>query len=104
MPITLLSSLIFIYDPIAPSDRELLLLFGSGLCYILVVITWNAAYHISGKYSSIISPFIYTQIIWASSFGIIFFVEKLDFLAILGIGLIVATGTITILITPKKIN
>ena len=34
----------------------------------------------------------------------IFFDERLDFLAILGISLIIATGTITILITPKKIN
>ena len=78
-------------------------LFFSGLFFILVTITWTFAFHIAGKHSSIISPFIYTQIVWAAIFASLLFGESLDSFAIFGITLIIVTGTITILITPKKI-
>ena len=57
---------------------------------------FNAAYHIAGKYSSIISPFFFTQIIWGSLYGIIFFNEKINSLSLVGIIVIVASGTIAI--------
>ena len=103
-PLTLVSTILFLFDPIIPSNRELLLLFFSGLFFILVTITWTFAFHIAGKHSSIISPFIYTQIIWAAIFARFIFGESLDSFAILGIILIIVTGTITILITPKKVQ
>ena len=103
-PLTLISTILFLFDPIIPSNRELLLLFFSGLFFIIITITWTAAFHIAGKHSSIISPFIYTQIVWASIFGGIFFGESLDIIAIFGLILIIASGTITIIFTPKKIN
>ena len=53
-------------------------------------------YHVAGKYSSIISPFFFTQIIWASLFGKIFFGEQFDTIAIVGIIIIVISGTIAI--------
>ena len=103
-PLTLVSTTLFLFDPIIPSNTELLLLFFSGLFFILVTITWTFAFHIAGKHSSIISPFIYTQIIWAAIFARFFFGESLDSFAILGIILIIFTGTITILITPKRVQ
>ena len=57
---------------------------------------WNAAFHIAGKYSSIISPFFFTQIIWATLFGTIFFSEKISSTTIIGIVVIVVSGTIAI--------
>ena len=57
---------------------------------------WNKAYHIAGKYSSIISPFFFTQIIWGSLYGIIFFSEELSLMSIIGVIVIVISGTIAI--------
>ena len=57
---------------------------------------FNAAYHIAGKYSSIISPFFFTQIIWGSLYGVIFFSEKINTLSLAGIIVIVVSGTIAI--------
>ena len=57
---------------------------------------WNAAYHVAGKYSSIISPFFFTQIIWSSIYGKIFFSETLDFITFIGIAIIVISGTVAI--------
>jgi hypothetical protein len=56
--------------------------------------TNNAAYHIAGKYSSIISPFFFTQIIWATLYGKVFFSEQLDTIAVIGIAVIVISGTV----------
>ena len=65
---------------------------------IVMISMWsfNAAYHIAGKYSSIISPFFFTQIIWGSLYGIIFFSEKINSLSIIGIVIIIVSGTIAI--------
>ena len=57
---------------------------------------FNAAYHIAGKYSSIISPFFFTQIIWGSLYGVILFQEKINALSLVGIIVIVVSGTIAI--------
>ena len=57
---------------------------------------FNAAYHIAGKYSSIMSPFFFTQIIWATLYGKIFFGENFDLVATIGIIIIVISGTIAI--------
>ena len=57
---------------------------------------WNKAYHIAGKYSSIISPFFFTQIIWGSLYGILFFSEELSSMSMMGVIIIVISGTIAI--------
>ncbi len=57
---------------------------------------FTAAYHIAGKFSSIISPFIFLQILWGSLYGIIFFSEKISILFIIGILVIIASGSIAI--------
>ena len=57
---------------------------------------FTAAYHIAGIYSSIISPFIFLQILWGSLYGIIFFSEKISTLSIMGIFIIIGSGSIAI--------
>ena len=96
VPFTLLSYVFFIFDPFVPNLTELTLFVGSGVIVMISMWAWTAAYHIAGKYSSIISSFFFTQIIWASLYGKIFFGEGFDFVAIIGIIIIVISGTIAI--------
>jgi len=96
VPFTLLSYVFFVFDPYVPNANELTLFVGSGVIVMISMWAWTAAYHIAGKYSSIISSFFFTQIIWASLYGKIFFGEGFDFVAIIGIIIIVISGTIAI--------
>lgn len=96
LPITLFSYIFFIYDPLIPSLNELVLFCSSGILMMISMWAWNNAYHVAGKYSSIISPFFFTQIIWASIYGKFFFSEKLDFIAMIGIVIIIISGTVAI--------
>ncbi len=96
VPFTLFSYVFFIFDPFIPSINELILFISSGVLVMISMWGWTAAYHVAGKYSSIISPFFFTQIIWASLFGKIFFGEQFDTIAIVGIIIIVISGTIAI--------
>ena len=96
LPFTIFSYVFFFFDPIIPSLSEFFLFAFSGIIVMISMWAWNAAYHISGKYSSIISPFFFTQIIWGTLYGKIFFEEKFDLIAIFGIIIIVISGTIAI--------
>ena len=93
----LLFFLIFFFtDPMIPSGIEFLLFASSGIIVMISAWAFTAAYHIAGKYSSIISPFIFLQILWGSLYGVIFFSEKISTLSIIGIFVIIASGTIAI--------
>ena len=94
VPFTLFSYFFFILDPLIPSFNELILFVSSGVLVMISMWAWNAAYHIAGKYSSIISPFFFTQIIWATLYGKIFFSEQFDPIAVIGIIVIVVSGTV----------
>jgi len=94
IPLTLFSYIFFLNDPILPSRKEFFLFASSGIIVMISMWAFNAAYHIAGKYSSIISPFFFTQIIWGTLYGIIFFSEKISSTAILGIIIIVVSGSI----------
>ncbi len=96
IPATLISYLFFFADPIIPSGKEFLLFGSSGIIVMISAWAFTAAYHIAGKYSSIISPFIFLQILWGSFYGIIFFSEKISTLSIIGIFVIIASGSIAI--------
>ena len=102
LPITLFSAIFFIFDPIPIlSLRELILVFIGGTLLLTCVLLYTYAFHIAGKYTRIISPFFFTQLVWAAIFGYIFFGEVLDLLSITGLLIIVFSGTLTILNTPK---
>ena len=95
-PMTIVSMVIFLFDPVQPPLKELIMFLGLGMFLMLSILFWTAAFHIAGKYSGIVSPFIFTQIIWASIYGYLFFNEYLDFIGVIGICLIVLSGTIAI--------
>ena len=101
LPLTCVSILIFSFNPITFTINELFLICLGGTFMFLSIIFMTAAFHLAGKYSSFISPFFFCQIIWASIYGSIFFYEYLDFLSVLGIILIIFSGTLTIINTPK---
>ena len=63
-PATLFSYLFFFIDPMIPSGKEFLLFASSGIIVMISAWAFTAAYHIAGKFSSIISPFIFLQILW----------------------------------------
>ena len=96
IPLTLFSYIFFLYDPMLPSKKEFLLFASSGIIVMISMWAFNAAYHIAGKYSSIISSFFFTQIVWGSLYGIIFFHEKINAVSLVGILVIVISGTIAI--------
>ena len=96
IPFIIFSYIFFIFDPFVPTFKELLLFSLSGIIVMISMWAWNAAYHIAGKYSSIISPFFFTQIIWGTLYGKIFFGEKFDSIAFVGIFIIIISGTIAI--------
>ena len=58
LPATLFSYLFFFFDPMFPSTKEFLLFGSSGILVMISAWAFTAAYHIAGKYSSIISSFI----------------------------------------------
>ena len=96
LPATLFSYLFFFFDPMFPSTKEFLLFGSSGILVMISAWAFTAAYHIAGKYSSIISPFIFFQILWGVFYGFIFFSEKISILSIIGIFVIIASGSIAI--------
>ena len=96
LPATLFSYLFFFIDPMFPSTKEFLLFGSSGILVMISAWAFTAAYHIAGKYSSIISPFIFFQILWGTFYGTIFFSEKISILSIIGILVIIASGSIAI--------
>ncbi len=102
IPPTLFSYLFFFTDPMFPSLKEFLLFASSGIIVMISAWAFTAAYHIAGKYSSIISPFIFVQILWGIFYGIIFFSEEISNFSIIGILVIISSGSIAIYNRNKK--
>ncbi|MDC0194721.1 DMT family transporter, partial [Alphaproteobacteria bacterium] len=96
VPAIFFSYIFFFNDPMLPSGKEFLLFASSGVIVMISGWALTAAYHIAGKYSSIISPFIFLQILWGSLYGMIFFSEKMSSLSIIGIVIVIASGSAAI--------
>ena len=103
LPLTFISYIISFFDPHFPTFNELFLVLCSGALVMLSIVCWTSAFHIAGRYSSIISCFLFTQIIWAAIYGNILFSEKLDLVSIVGIIIIILAGIIA-LNNNNKIN
>ena len=101
LPLYIFCIILFIFDPIRLISRELIIIFLGGSFLFLANFLLNLVFHISGKFSRMISPFFFIQLIWASILGNICFSETLDYLSILGILLIVISGTLTIVSALK---
>ena len=96
LPLTFFSFIFSFFDPIILNLKELFLVLGSGTFLMLSIVCWTSAFHIAGRYSSIISCFLFTQIIWAAIYGNILFSEKLDIVSIVGIIIIILAGIIAL--------
>ena len=101
LPLTVFCIIFFIFDPILLKIIDLIIIFIGGILLFFANFFLNFVFHISGKFSRIISPFFFMQLIWASLFGEIFFNEKLDYFSMFGIVLIIISGTLTIANSPK---
>ncbi|KPP93127.1 MAG: S-adenosylmethionine uptake transporter [Rhodobacteraceae bacterium HLUCCA08] len=72
-----------------------------GLLFVISALAWTGSRLILEAYRSgeaaIIAPMQYSQIIWASAFGLIFFGEGIDGATMLGTGIIIASGIYIVL-------
>ena len=77
-----------VYRPMAPADLGLVAcVAGLGFTATLLVIT---AYRSAP--AGVVAPMQYSQIVWASIFGALFFGERLDGATVLGAGIVIASG------------
>lgn len=86
-------ALAFVYKPM-PIEHM-------GLMALVAVLAWIASRFIITAYqngeAAIIAPMQYSQIIWASIFGAVFFDETLDRATVIGAGIIIASGLFIVL-------
>ena len=101
LPLTVFSIIFFIFDPIKLIGKELIIICLGGTFLFFANLFLNLVFHISGKFTRIISPFFFIQLIWASLLGNLFFNETLDYFSMIGMALIVVSGTLTIINTSK---
>ena len=101
LPLTLLCIILFIFDPIKLISKEVIIICIGGTFLFFANLLLNLVFHVSGKFTRIISPFFFIQLIWASLLGNLFFNETLDYFSMIGMGLIVVSGTLTIISTPR---
>ncbi len=101
LPLTVFCLILFIFDPIQLKGRELIIICMGGTLLFFANLLLNIIFHISGKFTRIISPFFFLQLVWASFLGNLFFDEILDLFSMIGMVFIVVSGTLTIMSTPK---
>ena len=101
LPLTVFCIILYICDPVTLFKNQLIIIFLGGFLLFFASYLLNFVFHISGKFSRFISPFFFIQLVWASILGNIFFNETLDNFSLLGMVLIVVSGTLTIIISQK---
>ncbi len=83
----------FVYEPMPIDDL--------GLLAVIAIFAWIAGRLVIAAYqageAAIIAPMQYSQIIWASLFGYIFFGETIDQATAIGAGIIIASGMYIVL-------
>ena len=101
LPLTVFCIILFIFDPIKLGGKDLIIICIGGAFLFFANLFLNLVFHVSGKFTRIISPFFFIQLVWASILGNLFFNETLDNFSVIGMGLIVVSGTLTIICTSK---
>ena len=83
----------FVYEPMPITDL--------GLLAVIALFAWIAGRLVIAAYmigeAAIIAPMQYSQIIWASIFGYLFFDESIDAATAIGAGIIIASGMYIVL-------
>ena len=101
LPLTVFSIILYMSDPVTLFISQLIIIFLGGFLLFFASYLLNFVFHISGKFTRFISPFFFIQLVWASILGNFFFNETLDNFSLLGMVLIVVSGTLTIIISQK---
>ena len=101
LPLTVFCLILFIFDPVKLILKDVIIVCLGGVFLFFANFFLNLVFHISGKFTRIISPFFFLQLIWASLLGNLFFNETPDIFSMIGMGLIVFSGTLTIISTPN---
>ena len=94
--IHIFSFLLFIFDPIKVSYNVFLLITIASIFINLALFLATFAFKKSQKHYSAIFCLLYLQIVWSSLLGFYFFNEYLNQYALIGAGLIVLSGIISI--------
>ena len=101
LPLILFCIILSIIDPVKLIKEEFKVIFIGGFLLFFASLLFNFIFHISGKFTRFISPFFFIQLVWASILGYYFFNENLDKLSLLGMILIIVSGTLTIISSNK---
>ena len=101
LPLTLFCIMLSAVDPVNLIQDDLIVIFIGGCLLFFASLLFNFIFHISGKFTRFISPFFFLQLIWASILGYLFFNETLDNLSLIGMILIIVSGTLTIINSTK---
>ena len=103
-PLVIISLIICLLNPTNLSMYSLFIICLGGTFLILAVLFFTLAFHIAGNYSRYISPFLYLQILWALLSGYFFFGETINILKIIGIGLVVFSGSLVLISINSATN
>ena len=101
LPLTLFCIILSVIDPVKLIQDEFIVIFIGGFLLFFASLLFNFIFHISGKFTRFISPFFFLQLIWASILGYLFFNETLDNLSLIGMIMIIVSGTLTIINSTK---
>lgn len=97
LPLIFLSLILCIINPIKLSFSSLFIICLGGTFLILAILFFTLAFHVAGNFSRLISPFLYFQILWALLSGYYFFGETIDLLTIIGVILVIFSGSLVLL-------
>ncbi len=82
------AALPLVYEPMPLADL--------GLMTVVAVLAWSASRLVISAYQNgeavIIAPMQYSQIIWATAFGLLFFDETIDLMTGIGAAIIISSG------------
>jgi len=101
LPLILFCIMLSIINPVKLIKEEYTVIFIGGFLLFFASLLFNFIFHISGKFTRFISPFFFIQLVWASILGYYFFNENLDKFSLLGMILIIVSGTLTIINSSK---
>ena len=101
LPLTIFCIILYFFNPVVLVVNDLIIILSGGFLLFFASYLLNFIFHISGKFTRFISPFFFIQLVWASILGYYFFNENLDKLSLLGMILIIVSGTLTIISSNK---
>ena len=104
LQVLIISLIIFIYDPLTISLYNFSLITIASIFINSAIFLMVFAFQYSQKYYASVFCLLYTQILWTSIIGLIFFNELLNNFAFFGALIIVLSGIISVPGQYKHLN